>query len=426
MHKYDITICGGGTAGVAAGYVAAKYGLKTLIVERNIHLGGSITSALVMPVMKTNTNDINCEFYNDFISELKRYNGQITYCDGNKGWFNPELSKIALESMLEKVNCDILYNSDVIDASIEKNNIKSIKISSNMLSLYIESSYFVDSTGNGNFSQILKNKFLKNSKNRQPMTLRFHVSNINLEEFSTWLLNLDSNRDVTTVCKIDNQIHLSTACTWDSNKHWALRPIFEEAVKNGDLEEFDTSYFQIFTVPGMPGTVSLNCPRICLDEGSDPLDPFVQSKALIMGRKQIWRMFCFIRKYFPGFENSFISNIADMIGIRESRRVECEKIYTKEDILSGKIYDKPVLRADYPIDIHSYKKDSSVLQSTRVDYELPIECLKSKDYNNLYVAGRLLSADFEAQAALRIQSSCFSMGEAVAKDIVLKLGHSGT
>ena len=52
-----------------------------------------------------------------------------------------------------------------------------------------------------------------------------------------------------------------------------------------------------------------------------------------------------------------------------------------------------------------------------MDYELPIECLRASDYDNLYIAGRNVSADFSAQAALRIQTSCFSMGEAVARDI---------
>ncbi len=418
MNQYELTVCGGGTAGVAAGYIGAKYGLKTLIIEKNIHLGGTMTSALVMPVMKSNTNNINCEFYNDFIEELKKYNGQITYSDGNRGWFNPELSKIALDSMLERVKCDVLYNTEIVDAVTENNHIKSICISAKMLSLYIDSLYYVDATGDGNFSQILKNNILKNPNSRQPMTLRFHISNIDMKTFSQWLLEIDKDRDVTSVYEVNGETHLSTACTWDMSKNWALRPIFEQAVKNGDLKEQDTAYFQIFTIPGMPGTISLNCPRIVLDKDIDPLDPFAASKALTLGRMQIWRLYCFLKKYFPGFENSYISNIADMIGIRESRRVEGEKIYTKDDILSGKTYNNPVLHADYPIDIHSYNKDGYTLQHTKVDYELPLKCLKASGYDNLYIAGRIVSADFEAQAALRIQSSCFSMGEAVARDVI--------
>ena len=41
------------------------------------------------------------------------------------------------------------------------------------------------------------------------------------------------------------------------------------------------------------------------------------------------------------------------------------------------------------------------------------------NYENLFVIGRCISAEFKAQAALRIIPSCFSMGEAVAKYISL-------
>ncbi len=417
MPDYDLVVCGGGTAGSAAGYIAAKKGLKTLIVEKNIHLGGSITSALVIPSMKSNTKNINCEFYNDLIKELRLFGGQTTYGDGNQGWFNPELTKIALDSLMQKAGCDVLYDCEITDAVKERNHVKSIKISSKMLSLYIESSYFLDATGDGNLSFILNNKILENKFNRQPMTLRFHVSGVDMKKFSSWLLNFDNNREVTTSYKKDGQIHLSTACTWDTNRSWALRPLFEDAIKAGVLEDEDSSYFQLFTIPAMPDTVSLNCPRILLDKDIDPLDIYKKSIVLQKARRQIWRLYNFMKSYFPGFEHSYISNIADMIGVRESRRIQGKKIYTKEDILSGKRYKNPVLHADYPIDIHSYKKDSSTLEHTKVDYELPVECLKSLDFENLYIAGRNISADFSAQAALRIQTSCFSMGEAVAKDI---------
>ena len=417
MPDYDLVVCGGGTAGSAAGYIAAKKGLKTLIVEKNIHLGGSITSALVIPSMKSNTKNINCEFYNDLIKELRLFGGQTTYGDGNQGWFNPELTKIALDSLMQKAGCDVLYDCEITDAVKERNHVKSIKISSKMLSLYIESSYFLDATGDGNLSFILNNKILENKFNRQPMTLRFHVSGVDMKKFSSWLLDFDNNREVTTSFEKDGQIHLSTACTWDTNRSWALRPLFEDAIKAGVLEDEDSSYFQLFTIPAMPDTVSLNCPRILLDKDIDPLDIYKKSIVLQKARRQIWRLYNFMKSYFPGFEHSYISNIADMIGVRESRRIQGKKIYTKEDILSGKRYKNPVLHADYPIDIHSYKKDSSTLEHTKVDYELPVECLKSLDFENLYIAGRNISADFSAQAALRIQTSCFSMGEAVAKDI---------
>src|SRR5574344_2664084 len=83
----------------------------------------------------------------------------------------------------------------------------------------------------------------------------------------------------------------------------------------------------------------------------------------------------------------------------------------------GKSFDNACLESDYPVDIHSNKKNSSVLEKQINNYQLPIESLMSDDFDNLYVIGRCLSADFESQAALRIIPSCFSMGEAIAKFI---------
>lgn len=421
MKKYDVVICGGGTSGVAAAYIAAKRELKTLIVEKNIHLGGTMTSSLVIPVMKSDSKNINCEFYTDFVKKMQEYSGQITYDDGNTGWFNPELAKIALDEMLLSVGCDILFDAVVKSVKKDASHLFSLEIESKTLSLYIDSKYFVDATGDANFSKIISHEFLEDNSSRQPMTLRFHVSGIDMESFSKWLLEIDKNRDVTTSYKINNEIHLSTACTWDTDKNWALSPIFKKAIMNGDLQEEDSSYFQLFTIPGMPTTISLNCPRIVLDSKSDPSNIEDFSKAMTNARAQIWRLYNFMKKYFVGFEKSYISNIADMAGVRESRRVKGVKIFTKDDILNGANIDNPVLHGDYPIDIHSHKKDTSTLKQIPKGYELPIECLKSNCYDNLFIIGRCLSADFEAQAALRVQKSCFSMGEAVAKEIFKNL-----
>ena len=95
MAKYDVVIIGGGTAGCAAAYISGKLGLKTLLLEKGIHLGGTITSGLVIPVMNNGKNQINTEFYTTLINELKKVGGQVTY-QNNPGWFNPELTKIVL------------------------------------------------------------------------------------------------------------------------------------------------------------------------------------------------------------------------------------------------------------------------------------------------------------------------------------------
>ena len=45
--KYDVIVCGGGVAGVAAAVTAANNGLKTLLIEKSNILGGLGTLGLI-------------------------------------------------------------------------------------------------------------------------------------------------------------------------------------------------------------------------------------------------------------------------------------------------------------------------------------------------------------------------------------------
>ena len=427
MAKYDLIVVGGGTAGCAAAYTAGKLGLKTLIIEKNIHLGGTITSGLVVPAMKSSENQINTDFYNDLIYELRAIGGQITY-QNNPGWFNPELMKIALDSLMAKANVDTYFDTHITAIELDNREIKNITISKEILSVYndkiqqskktlsepIETRYVVDATGNCEIGKFCNCKFLEKKSENQPVSLRFMMSGIDLNVFSKWLLEYDKDRNVTTVEDIGGQIHLSTAYTWDMDRAWALRPLFKDAEDKGILKPHDSNYFQVFTVAGMPDTIAFNCPRII--DYNNTLAVKDTSKALILARKTILRLSEFCKTYFPGFENAYISNIADMLGVRTSRRIRGKYIYTMEDIVTGKKFENPVVVANYPIDVHSRKKNSSTLKMVQ-DYEIPIECMMSNDIDNLFVAGRCISADFMAQGALRVQTSCFSMGEGVAKYI---------
>lgn len=411
---YDVVIAGGGTAGCACAYICGKYGLKTLLIEKQSFLGGSITSSLVVPAMKTADNSINNDFFDELHKKLKSVNGVITYSDGNKGWFNPELTKITLDKMMKEANVEILFEHNIKDIneklseytiSIYDNNSNSKKGS---LLPCIDARYIVDATGDAKICELMNFDFLENKNNNQPINLRFIMSGVNTDKFAQWLMSVDKDTDVSTACKIEGYTYVSTAYTWDKNKEWALRPYFAKAIADGVLTEEDCNYFQLFSVAGTPDSIAFNAPRLL--NGN-----LTRTEAYIQGREIIYKLSVFCKKYLPGFENSYISSIANTIGTRVSNRIKGKYVYTKDDLISGKKFDNPAVISNYPIDIHSSDKDKSVLQKIYQEYQLPIESLIVKD--NFFVVGRCLSAEFEAQAALRIIPSCFSMGEAVAKYI---------
>lgn len=421
QSHYDVIVVGGGTAGCAAAYNAGKLGLKTLLIEKNIHLGGAITSELVVPAMKSSENQINTDFFNALITELQALGGQTTYLD-NPGWFDPELCKVALDRLMVKSNAEVLFDTRITGINIVERGINGVTISSNMLSVYIGANYIIDTTGNCELATLAGCEFLHKNDEIQPVSLRFEMAGVDLETFSKWLLDFDNDKNVTTSGIIHGQIHLSTAYTWDKGQKWALAPLFDDAVEKNILKNEDRCYFQVFTIPNRPSSVSFNCPRVCLASEINPLDNTQISQALVSARESIVRLSNFCKIYLPGFEKSYISNIADALGVRVSRRIKGKYIYTVDDLKSGKKFDHPVLKGNYPIDVHSNKQDKSVLEHTMQDYYLPIEALMSSNYDNLFVAGRCLSADFYSQAALRIQPSCFAMGEGAAKYIAKLIG----
>lgn len=367
---YDLVVVGGGTAGCAAAYIAGKLGLKVLLLEKSVTLGGSMTTGLVVPTMQSSKNQINTEFFNDLISKLHEMKGQITY-QNNAGWFNPELCKIALDSLLLKANVEVRFKSSVYKIIHKNQHIQTLYINKQNLSVYnekidfedktlfepIATRYILDSTGNCEIGKILNCNFLKDNSEFQPMSLRFMMGGVKVKEFANWINRLDKDRNVTTKEVIDGVYHCSTAYTWD--KHWALEPYFKDAVRQNILKNEDRNYFQLFTVAGMVDTIAFNCPRII--EKLSPNEVCDVSKAVIQGRQSIYRILQFCKTYLKGFENAYISNIADDIGIRVSNRIKGKYIYTQEDLVSGKKFDNPAVISDYPIDVHSSEKNKSVL-----------------------------------------------------------------
>ena len=413
MNKYDLVIAGGGTAGCACAYIAAKLGLKVLLIEKNSFLGGSITSSLVIPAMKTSKNAINTDFFNVLYNKLRSINGAITYIDGNNGWFNPELTKIALDSLLSEVGVNILFESEIKEikdkllayiVTLESDN---LEFKQEDLFTHIETKYLVDATGDAKICQKLGCEFLE--KKSQPINLRFIMSGINVNKFSEWIMELDHDRDVTSSCNVDGRTYLSTAYTWDKSKNWALKPLFKQGIDNGIITEEDSNYFQLFSVAGTSDSIAFNCPRIIKNINS----PYIE------GRASILRLAKFCNQYLPGFENAYISSIANSLGIRVSNRVKGKYVYTVEDLRNGKTFENPVVISNYPIDVHSDKKDNSTLEKVFQEYQLPVESLIVND--KLFVIGRCISADYEAQAALRIIPSSFSMGEGLAKYLAQRI-----
>lgn len=345
--------------------------------------------------------------------------GSERFSDNNPGWVNPEYLKVFLDEACLREGIDLRFNMELIEVERQDDLIHSITGFLRGERYKFKAKQYIDASGNADLSHLAGIPML-NDPGRQALSLRFMMAGVDLERHALWLQEVDPEMKNSAVYHHPNgHWMLSTAHTLDG-PGWVLRPWFEEGLKEGLIQESEAAYFQIFSVPGMPGVVSFNCPRIQTNRPLDALSPEDTAYAYTTGRQQILRTVQFCQKKLPGFEAAFLSQIAPELGIRESRRIQGRYVLTDEDILAcRKFPEEAVAKCSYPIDIHqaSPNADKGGLQKLKDGdyYEIPLRSLQPEEVDNLLVAGRCVSATFVAQSSLRIQAVCWAMGESAGR-----------
>jgi hypothetical protein len=400
-RSWDVIVLGGGTAGTIAAIKAARAGAKTLVVEALGSLGGTGTNAQVTPLMRNVSGGVrlNQGITNELKTRLCLQGDGATDRNSNDNWFNPEGMKYVLERMLVESGGEILYHTHFVDSELEQGVVKNVIVHNK------------DATGDADLCVRAGAPFQAGELEtglHQAMSLRFILGGVDLERLCDFLAEHGQPQE--------SKHFMHFWMVWGKNA--TLQPLFRQAVDDGLLEERDGDYFQGFSVPGMPGCISFNNPRLAAD--IDGADAWTLSKAQIDGKHAIARLVNFLRQRFGGCENSFVASYAAIPGVRETRRIEGDYILTLEDILYCQKFEDAICRNHYPVDIHTprgkklYHERSGDLPYFAEDayHEIPYRCLIPRTLENVLVPGRCASATFEAQSAIRVQQNCHSMGEA--------------
>jgi len=158
------------------------------------------------------------------------------------------------------------------------------------------------------------------------------------------------------------------------------------------------------------GVVHFNTTRVIKH---NPTDPFDVSKAEILARKQIRELICFLKEY-ESCKDAEIMAIAPDIGVRESRKLRGVHILTQEELKDCTVFEDSIALGNYDIDIHNPAGTgtSHYYFADGTYYTIPYRSLVPKEYGNLLVAGRCISATHEAQASIRIMPICATLGQA--------------
>ena len=188
-----------------------------------------------------------------------------------------------------------------------------------------------------------------------------------------------------------------------------LQELYKEKQAKGEITNPRENILVFFGVG--EDVLHFNSTRVVM---LDPTNPFDVSKAEVIARKQIHELIGFLKENSAAFNESALISVAVNIGVRESRKLKGVHILSGDELINCTRFEDSIALGNYDIDIHSptgtgtshrYFGDGEY-------YTIPYRSLLPKEYDNLLVAGRCISATHEAQASVRIMPICCCMGEA--------------
>lgn len=411
--EFDVVVVGGGPAGIMAASAAARAGCSTLLIERYGFLGGAGTAGGLSTFCglhaRTYGQDVRVirGLADELLDRLGKLDGlnapHLTIADGIAAQaFDISAYKIAADELVTGSGARILFHAMAVGAVMRAGagpEIDAVIIESKSGRQAVRGRFFVDASGDGDLAAWAGVPWEQAPPIDGMMypSLMFRINGVDVGRAgpAPWR----------TVERLMDEAERAGTHTFPRKKP-IVRP------QRNPLE-WRANLTQLRTADG--GAI----------DGTD-VDQLTLGE--LSGRQQALDAFTFIRDRTPGFEDSYIVDIAPQIGIRETRRIIGAYQLTEDDVLGCADFDDTIGVNGWPVEAHvAGTVEFRWQRGERGFNQLPFRIIVPPSTGNLYVAGRCASMTHGAQSAARVTGPCFAMGEAagVAAAMALRAGSSG-
>lgn len=389
---YDVVVVGGGAAGLAAAIAAGRAGARTALVERYGFLGGLATAGMVSTICglyhgssSGELEPINEGFAEAFARRLSAMPGCQKPVRRGRSVVLPytpfAFACLADELVAAVAPLDVYLHAYLVGVDTAPARIEALRITTWERSLELRASVVVDTSGDAVVA-------------RQAGAAT-----------DTALL---AHRQLPSLIFVLQQV--DTAALGAGPRVAVLRALLA-AERDGRLPPGASNVtLGLSPQPGeLVGKLALDGLASGFSERRDFLTAAEQE-----GRRRVLAV-TELLKTLPAFGRAFVSHVAAQVGVRESWRVIGRYQLTREDVLAARQFDDGVARAAWPIELwhaghlgatYEYLEDGQT-------YEIPLRSLQARDVENLFVAGRCMSATHEALGSARVIGTCLATGEAV-------------
>jgi len=400
VDEPDVVVVGGGPAGTAAAVSAARNGASVILVERYGVLGGMASGGMVLvldDMMNDGPETVVHGIVDEFIGRMVKLDKAVyppTHEWGSdaehiRKWarwgfedhyqkgatkpilyavaFDPEGWKDVSNALVLESGVNLRLHSWFSTSIVQDGRIRGVVVETKQGPQAILADVVIDASGDADVAvsagaEYIENDFL--------VTTVFRLGGVDTDaaehfESEEPQLASDINREAT-------QILGGSWPLW-----WLKTPL--------------------------PGIVWCNCPHM---GGYNATDPVSLTAAQFDGRERIGRLVAYVRKQYPGFENSYLVDVAPQIGVRQSRMIVGEYVVTRKDVTQRRHFVDSVARGR--------------------GYYTPYRSLVPRGVEQLLVVGRHYSATPGAQRISREIPPCMAMGEAAGAAAAQSLDSGST
>ncbi len=393
VRRFDVAVIGGGSAGLAAAVTAARQGARTILIERHGYLGGMGTASLVhsfcgLYLLREEPGAVfaNPGFAAEIAERMTAATGIGPLRVGRVDVLpqHPvEFVRIADDLVSAERDLEVLVHTVVTGVEHGESGWK-IQLAERAGGGVVQATTLVDASGDAVVAGFLGRGFdMAPARHLQRPAYVFGVR-----------------------------------CREEMHEEFPLRTagLLVEGVRTGNVpaEAMGLS----FRTSGRPGEIfgTLDLTGGASEADFDPLDTRCLGGLESLGRRVAAAAVRWLSSRDEVWRGCYISHWPLRAGVRESRRWLGEHVLTGEELAAGTRFDDEIALATWPMEYRETARGPRLrFPAENRPCGIPLRCLKPAGVPDLFVAGRCISADHEAQASIRVMGTCFATGEAAGR-----------
>lgn len=380
-HETQFCVIGGGLAGLCAAVSAARKGVKTILVQERPVLGGNSSSEVRMWVRGAHGKN-NME--SGIVSELNLENIHVNPYLNFSIWDTVLYSKAVNEP-----NLTLMLNTTCIDAKASAGHIESVTCWQMTTYTFhtICADRFADCSGDSVLAPLVGAKWTKGREARAEYGESIAPEHADLRTMGmSCLLQAREHTEKVPFIKPD------WAYTYETDAELPHR--------GHSMKDKDNNFWWI-------------------ELGGED-DSIADTEKL---RHELLKITFGVWDHIKNHgehdaDNWELEWVGFLPGKRESRRYIGAHVLTQNDVESGGRFEDTVAYGGWTMDDHNpagfrHDGEPTIYHPAPSPFGIPYRCLYSVNIDNLFFAGRNISATHAALSATRVMATCALMGQAV-------------